>query len=231
MEKYDLSKVMFNVFSLPFEVKILERFPRLAFYPEFNEPVAIDRNKIIRYIIAVYDRNGLALYEPNMPKRKNIAADIAGFVRDKEGNHKKQIKEIMDGNDPVVNAMIIRYVKLHRSPKYAALVGMIEAFYKILAKMVAGEDLSTADVKTFREFELEIQERSSDIFGGDKSGELIRQLQEDVELEKIELRPEDIAKRIKAGLPVVDINPYDGWVPSKMRLVARKETEDKEGDY
>ena len=223
---------MFDVFSLPSTVVILNKFPKLAIFPEFVAPVKSDRNKIIRYIVAVYDKRGLRVYEQNVPKRKRMAAELAGWLPNDKGEFPPAVKEIIEGKSKTVNRMIVRYCKLHKSPRYAALVGMEETFYSILDRMVDSDtETKSTEYTMFKQLENEIEDRAAEFLNGDSNREIIQQVYEDIELERLELRPEDIAKKIKAGKAPVDVDPYEGYSPEKLRLIIAQEEEDSEGTY
>jgi hypothetical protein len=223
MEQYDLRGCMFDVFSLPVGVVILNKFPKLAIFPEFKVPVRTDRNKLLKYIIAVYDKRGLRVYEQNLPKRKRMAAELAGWIPDAKGEFTPAIKAIIEGKDKSVNKMIVRYCKIHKSPRYAALVGMEETFYSILERMVDGSDMKAADISTFKSFETEIEDRATEFLNGDSTREIVQQVYEDIELEQLELRPEDIAKKLKSGKSPVDFDPYEGYTAEELRLIVDRE--------
>lgn len=231
MEQYDLKGCMFDVFSLPAGISILNRFPKLAIFPEFSEPVKIDRNKIIKYIIAVYDKRGMRVYEQNLPKRKRLSAELAGWAPNEKGEFQTAVKEIIEGKSKTVNRMIVRYCKMHKSPRYAALVGMEEIYYGMLDKMVDGGEMKSTDISTFRTLEIEIEDRAAEFLNGDTTREIIQQVYEDIELERLELRPEDVAKKLKAGKAPVDYDPYEGYSPDKLRLIIAQEEEDSEGSH
>jgi len=214
---YTFKGLMYDVFSGPKNVDLRKRFPDFNDYPEFTTPIRGDFNEVIRYIVAVYDRRGLRIYEENLNKRKKIAAELIGWKMT-DGKFRKMHQEIMDGKDRVVNAMIIRFLKLHRSVEYATLVAYEEAYFNMLSKMMT-EDISKSDHETFMKIEQEVIKRSADFFNGDTNKGLQNDLIEAIELDKLEFRPEDIARKLREGKEPVDYNPYEKWKPSKMKVI------------
>lgn len=219
MDHYVFKGLLFPVFDYPEGTKLLERFPQLAQWPEFKTPTRHDINKVIRYIVAMYDKNGICVYESNGFKRKKLSAEIAGWKPDKDGDFRGPVKEMMEGMDVPVNLMIIRYCKLQRSTRYSTLVGMREVYYSILGKMLNHEDVNTKESQMFEDYEKKIDLRSMEFLNGDVSEEIREDLYQTIEYEKLELRPEDIAEKIKEGKLPVKVFPYgEDYEVGKIRL-------------
>jgi hypothetical protein len=208
MDHYVFKGLLFPVFDYPETTKLLERFPQLAQWPEFKTPTRHDINKVIRYIVCMYDKNGICVYETNGFKRKRISAELAGWKPDKDGDFRGPVKEMMDGYDEPVNLMIIRYCKLQRSARYSTLVGIREVYYSILEKMIRHDDISAKESQMFEDYEKKIDIRAMEFLNGDMGEEIREDMYQAIEYEKLELRPEDIAEKIKEGKLPVKVFPY-----------------------
>ncbi len=226
MEKdYVFKGLMFDVFSGPKDSNLMQRFPQLSLYPEFREAEKMQIlkiNDVIRYIVAVYDKRGLRVYEESIQKRKKIACEMVGW-KNANGTIKSSAQDAMDGKNIAVNRMIIRYMKIHKNIKYTSLVALEESYFNLVAKMMDPEAIKSADHTLFKNLESDIEQRVTEFFSGDSSKSLYGDLIDEIEMDKLELRPEDIAKRIRDGVEIVDYNPYGTWKPDKMRLVTGNE--------
>jgi len=111
---------------------------------------------------------------------------------------------------------------MHKSVRYASLVAKEEAYFTMLERMMGVDDLKKADNDLFNSLEADIESRITEFLQGDTNKSLTSELIDEIEFEKLELRPEDVAKRIRDGVDVVTYNPYEDWKPEKMRLVVEK---------
>ena len=219
MDHYVFKNLLFPVFDYPEGANLLERFPQLKQWREFTVPTRHDINKVIRYIVAMYDKNGVAVYESNGFKRKKISAELAGWKPDKDGDFRGAVKEMLDGKDVPINLMIIRYCKLQRSARYSTLVGMREVYYSILNKMLNHDDISVKESQMFEDYEKKIDIRAMEFLNGDVNEEVREDLFQAIEYEKLELRPEDIAEKIKEGKLPIKVFPYgENYETGKIRL-------------
>jgi hypothetical protein len=220
-KEYVFKGLMIDVFSGPKNINLLTRFPILATYPEFtfakNIP-HININAAIRYVVAVYDKRGLRVYEESIQKRKKIAAELVGWRRE-DGKIEKVHLEILEGKNVAINRMVVRYLKIHKNVKYTSLVALEEAYFSSVLTMMDAATIKNADHQLFKNLESDIENRIVDFLSGDTNRNVAAELIDEIENEKLELRPEDVAKRLKDGLKLVNYNPYDGWIPSKLKLI------------
>ena len=218
-QPYIFKGLMFDVFSGDKTEDLRKRFPQFKMYPEFVDVQGTDLNSIIRYIVAVYDKKGLRVYEESIQKRKRIASELVGWKE--EDRHIRRIyQDILESKNIAVNRMVIRFLKMHKSVRYASLVAKEEAYFTMLERMMGVDDLKKADNELFNALESDIESRITEFLQGDTNKSLTSELIDEIEFEKLELRPEDVAKRIRDGAEVVEnFNPYEDWKPSKMRLV------------
>ena len=105
---------------------VLDAHPELKKYKEF----ASADDKVLRYVIYCYDK-----YSPfhrvaagDINKRKRLAMEKAGMLLSKINND-EQIQEIINGENMLVNIMIVRYIRLQSDAKFAILMAKQENYY------------------------------------------------------------------------------------------------------
>ncbi len=133
---YVFKGLLWDVFSDPMDLPLKSRFQELNTYPEFSEEnlssIRINIDAVIRYIVAVYDKRGLRVYEENLNKRKRIGAELVGWKTGANGKFAKVYEDVIMNRFQPINNMIIRYLKLQRSVEYAALVAFEEQYYSMI---------------------------------------------------------------------------------------------------
>lgn len=182
-------------------------------YDEFNTKFTKKKyHTIIKYIVLMYDINSPIrdMYSKYSEKKRN-AAMIAGFEMSK-GRFKDDIDNILIGEDEHVNRMITRYIVMHNKPLLVAFNAYNEMLYHEMEKSLHLRDAKSLDLKYTRENVDKLTERLNeiyfDIFGGQESLKLKDQLYETMEIDRIKLRPESVAKSIREGDYEVGIDPY-----------------------
>ena len=125
IKESDCKKMMFP-YHLIGDKDPLEVFPRLAKYEEFNAKIAY-RDKIIKYIILVYDPGSPLHRYDNLAQKKAVAATCAGFVHKKDVFEESVVK-MMDCRIYPINLMIIRMCRIFGDKVYSLLVAGNEAF-------------------------------------------------------------------------------------------------------
>lgn len=201
-EKEEFDGIMLPVHNIPADVDLLKKFPELNKYWEFLEEVP-DKNKVIRYIVFFYDRKTPLARIDNIPSRKVEAALLAGFELDGEV-FSEYVEEVLSCDNTIVNAMIVRYLRLNNNHKFAMLSTTTELFYRELREQLDGK----GDFKKSQAMEKEITKITEELTQGDNNSNLIQDMYQLVDMEKIGLSPEDIAERVAEGLPGVSYNPY-----------------------
>jgi len=172
-------------------------------YKEFLEETPdIDRKKLFRYIPLVYDKNSpLRTVISDIKKIKTKAAELAGFNKDDNGRFLKPVEEVILCNDRVVNAMIIRYVLEHKSAKYHEMVVLSEAHVKLSVNVL--EAPTDKDIKNFQTVGTQVDNIKQELLSGDNSSKLQEDLLHYYFEDKLQLRPEDIARKRAAKQPLV----------------------------
>jgi hypothetical protein len=197
--KSDLKNIRYDVLS---ENDYLKKYPELKRYPEFAKQSGKEFNKLFRYIACSYDKNSPLHYLGSVMKRKLEAAKIAEFDTDKDGNLTPEYENILRCGDKKVNLMIIRYCRLQGDIDFTVCMTYYEALHKQQIELL---DSTESDEKTkdlianIQTLKTHIKTYEDSILQNDTSKELTREFIEQIEMESLELRPEDIARKVKDG--------------------------------
>ncbi|MBU1067767.1 hypothetical protein KKE60_08270 [Patescibacteria group bacterium] len=199
-EKEDFDGLMFNVNELEASRSVLRTFPGLNIFKEFDKKKCkLDFNKVLKYIIYVYDKNSPLRREyVNILKRKAKALKLAGFIKDDNDVWGKDIENMILCQDKHINSMIIRFLRLHRNAKYAYLIALEENYYKMLEKMIEGK-MAPSDYQVFSKMKDEIEDEAIEILNQDDLKALKEDLYRYVDYEKLNIMPEDYAEQIASG--------------------------------
>lgn len=141
-----------QIANVPASKNLVEVFPLLHDNEEFSADLKggnTDRNKIIRYVILMYDKNSpfITKYD-DIIKRKKEVARFVGFTLSKKGVFKKAVVEIFKCENIEVNCMIIRYCRLQHSIRWTLLVAMNEDFYEDMNKMLSDKSKNQGAYKS-----------------------------------------------------------------------------------
>lgn len=207
--EYDFSKVMCNVFAVPENQQIVPLFPDIFFHPVFKkDPTPLRMNQVLRYIVAVFDVNGLRVRIPDVVKRRRVGLEVAKFKKNENGDYPEAVMEMMNGKNDQVNEMILHYVRMHKAPQYSYLMALEAGFYTLLAKTLSGESISNTEVKAMREMKEDIEAGVADFLNGEDAKKILEMTYKFLAEDSLGITPEDIAFNRQQGKPVVDVMPY-----------------------
>jgi hypothetical protein len=195
-EEYEGMKV--NVMALPMKFDFQD-IPEFKHFPEYYyETGAVPKHKVLRYIVLCYDRNSpLVQNIPEINKRKVKACEIAGInIKTVKAKGYEEAIDIVSCNNPIVNNMIIRYVRSFYSEAYSQYIVVQDAYYRELHKLQTGEIKS---LNLLNDIEDRISSLRDRIFSQDKSVNLSNDFNRYIDEEELKIRPEDIAEMIKNG--------------------------------
>jgi len=196
----DFSKLMFKVRTIPLERSLLRAFPELGKHPEFKVKFDnINKDKLIRYVIYMYDRNTpLRRKFPDILRRKVEAAKEAGFKINEVGLFEDDVEEFLRGKNDKANRMIVAYARIHKNFKYSFFITIEESFYGLMRSVIGGELKNIPDLKKAQK---ELDESMDELLSGDKNPFLVEEVLRYMETERLALRPEDIARKLKNDEP------------------------------
>jgi hypothetical protein len=200
----DFSKMMFDVSAVPQGQDLCNRFQKLGQIKEFQSYPHPDRNRVIRYVVMMYDvKSPLRDTYPDLQLRKEAALDLAGFDKNAKGDYKdEKVHLIMDMKDEEVNALIFEYLKLQNSRTWMMIVSTEEMFLeyqKLIMEPIKKKDgekekdiLAAADIKKKLREECNAMDSDLERFYKKLSGDDLQV--EEVIVKKKRSTPESIAK-------------------------------------
>lgn len=177
--------------------------PLTTVYPKLKSIVGDVDDKVLRYVVLMYDINSpLRNSYPELGKRKEFAADLAGYdlVEDDVTElfeFRVKVGEDYEPNDDLLD-MIIKYLKYQNNWVWSMIVSNEQAFYEYNRRVMMPVDgakdkdiLQAINIKTQimssqDDIYQRLQRYFKDLSGGD--GEL-----EEVLTKRKRIRPEDIA--------------------------------------
>lgn len=193
---------------------IKKNYEDLERYPEFKEKIgSLKKEKIITYIIAVYDmKSPLKREIPDWVKRKKEGMIFAGYNLDKKNNFPKSIEDVVLNLNEKVNKMIIRYIKLFNSPDYTELVTYHHIFNKMCEVSLSGMlDKPKENLQVIRDTSNFLREKEKIVFGGEETIDLKKSLYEDIDSEMNNVQVENIAQLLSGGDDLSSFSPYEGY--------------------
>lgn len=105
-----------------------QAFPDLYKIPAFkklraSKKHAADHNRLVKYIIFLYDKNTDLLdeFRTDLRARKDAAATEAGFERIKGGGWPVSLQKVMDIQDDEVYFAILAYLKMQKYPLWTEI--------------------------------------------------------------------------------------------------------------
>lgn len=146
-----------NCYFNPFHIELFETYPRLRSIVVEDDHVAADEmegetdnhirvpaEKLVRYIIALYDpKSPLIKGESNLLRRKELAASIAGFDVDKEED---LLEIVYDCKYEHVVLMIQNFLRdFVKSMEWAMLVSYESAFWEFQSRLMQPIDRGDKD--------------------------------------------------------------------------------------
>jgi len=189
----DYSKCKYDVFSVkPGLIK--KSFPVFELFDEFSQ---LD-TKIIKYIVACYDKNSPLQQLDDIMKRKIEAAKDAGYTPDKSQHFPDEVEDMMLCRNKKVNKAIVRYCHLQSDMRWAFYVSAMENFYtNTVSNVLTGQLSMISKAKGIIE---ELETMSTEILM-DNNQKLINELENIAVEDYIErvkrLRPETVAYEVQ----------------------------------
>lgn len=186
---------------------VITAFPELK--KIFNDYSGEYREFVFRYIIAYYNPKSPIRLESDIIKRKREAALKAGFEFNSKGRFPKFVEDLLVGNISGVDKMVVDYCFLVGSIDFTLLATYEHGLYIEMINMMSGQGINKDSIKKIKEIQSEIDSLQSKILAKDNMMKtLLDALYNVTDRIRLELRPEDIAKKLKKGEKPVNVNPY-----------------------
>ena len=175
-------------------------------YPKLKQIVGSVDDKMLRYVLLMYDQQSpLREYYPELGKRKNFAASIAGYDLDKDDVTELFDFKIKNEEDEYVPCeamleLIMKYLKYQNNWIWSMIISNEQAFYEFNQRVMMPVDgsrdkdiLQAVNIKTqIMQSQDDIAQRLKKYFrelsGGDE------QLEDSI-IKRKRLSPESQAKR------------------------------------
>ena len=222
----DTSKFLYDP-KKPSELKRLrEESPEFAELPTLEgDRVRLDQDALNRYVVLMYDKESQLRREyPKIRQRKAAAAQYAGFNLNKKREFRREVEQMLIGQIPEVNRMIVKYVLKYNDPDQLALEMYYEMYQRQVALMLQGI-ADPSDYKKIHEvsekLRTSIAELSEKTLGGQDEASIIKELYADLENLRESMMPEYIADKLAKG-EELGYNPYGGYEPEPLKLVQQE---------
>ena len=209
-----------------YDPKNPESYQRLLKFKEFKEDLSFNKDKLIQYIILMYDMDNedVRTEYPFYPQRKREICRMVKLGRaSKDGKMGEVLENMLIGLVPEVNAMIVKYLSLFNKPEVIMLSAYWEIFIELSKRQFSGQfDKNQVDyIKKLKE---DIDALTEGIFRGKDETELRAELYKSLKDQTLGIKPEDIADRISKGEDPLDgFNAYEpGYKPEKMKFLGDK---------
>ncbi len=192
----DFNRLMIDVHNADMSKPFVKQFHQLQIYSEFSKPIPknIDRNKLIKWIVYVYDK-----HSPYRDKYKNVTQRKVQAMLDVgydiEGDRFAfEVEDILQGKNTNVCDMIISYIKLHCDAEYSHLILLEAMYFQIYAEVLKGTTQKIVELEKTKEA---YSNAIHTVMMNDKDKGLLEALYKSINNDKVKLRPEDIAKSIR----------------------------------
>jgi hypothetical protein len=201
----EFQQMMYNAERVPEGSLVTSFYKDLGKIKEFKASAGegIDDNKVMLYVLCMYDKSSPYRKKfADVLKRKIEVAHDVGFETEAGGNFIPLVEDFLRGKNEKVNKKICAYVRMHRNYKYAYLVAMDESYYTLMLQIIGGDTKKITDAKNAQE---ELEGTLLEILNEDNNPTLKDEFLRYMENERLELRPEDIAKKMQAGEAPISI--------------------------
>jgi hypothetical protein len=194
------SSMMVDSYNIKPKQDLRKLFPGVFNFKEYYEELNdVDVTKFLRFIPMCYDKNSpLRQHFTEMNRLKIKAADLAGFIRQEDGRFLSNVEEVLAGNNEVANRMIIRYVVQHKNSLYTRYVVYQELYEIEMQKLRSGEK-GVAKISEFDTLGDNLDKIRQELFSQDNNQKLLADFTQFYFEDKLLLRPEDIAEKLRKG--------------------------------
>lgn len=214
MNKEDFDRCIVNPFDLLKSDNPIEEYPVFKTYKAFSYelPTSVFINRVLAYIVCVYDKNSPFQTHDNIIRIKSDAAELCKFPRASNTDVKyyKEYMDIISCSNKEINEMIICYCRIQGSFEWTELVTYRDKFFNMTLQLQNTTDATEektiiANIKSIKTIYKDVY---NDFLSGDKNKTLESTAIDAIEMEILGLRPEDIALSYQNGKDPVNIQPY-----------------------
>jgi hypothetical protein len=201
----EYQSMMFDPSRVPDGTDILKFFKELGKIREFKASAGegIDNDKVNRYVILMYDAKSpyRGKYHDVLKRKIEIVHDLEFKTLD-DGNFEPPIEDMLRGKNEIVNKKIVQFVRMHRSFKYSYLVAIESSYYNLMLEIIGGDTKKLGVAKELRD---DLESSLLELLNQDNNADLKDEMLRYIEDERLQLRPEDIAKKLQNGEPPITL--------------------------
>jgi hypothetical protein len=192
---------------------ILQAFPdlgKLEGLKNIQSPhCGVNQDVLLKYMILMYDP-GSPIIDPELMSRKSMCAIEAGMPRAKNGKFTQGAEKLIMLEDEAFLNLVMDFVTTFHSATYSKLVAFTQFYDGILRGMMGGSIDKDKGIKKIEEIDT-LERNINDMQARmlrDNTPILVDALYTRIAADRLQLRPENIAEKIKEKEPPVDIKPY-----------------------
>jgi hypothetical protein len=181
-----------------------------AYYVGDNHKSIQNKKKeILKYIIYVYDKfTPLKDRVPDLVDRKYQACLLAGFKINSDGTFDEPVIDMIAGKVDAINASIAKYLTLSFDPDHMLITRAWDMYTIEISRSWHKHRGDEATVKVLERLNKIIKDKTKDILGGDDAYKIKRHFYKALEVHKLEIRPENMARLIQSK--EIDLqSPYE----------------------
>jgi len=201
----EFQNMRYNVEKVPEGTSVTQYYKELGKIREFRNSAGegIDNDKVNRFVLLMYDQKSpyRAKYHDILKRKVEVAHDLE-FTTIEDGTFESPIEDLLRGKNNIVNRKIVQFVRMHRSFKYTYLVSIESAYYNLMLEIIGGDTKNIIKAKDLRD---DLEESLLELLNADNNPFLKDEVLRYMEDERLELRPEDIAKKLQNGEKPIEI--------------------------
>ena len=195
----EFAGMMYSPARVPEGESLFKIYPDLKKYKIFTKSPGPELNNdmVMIWILCMYDKSTpyRGKFRDVLRRKAEIAHDV-GFESQPSGIFEDPVEDFMRGNNKIVNEKVVEFVRMHRSFKYAYLVGIENSYYNLLLEVMNGNTKRIPDLRGVQE---ELEETMLQLLNEDDNPYIKDAVLRYVEEERLMLRPEDIARKKASG--------------------------------
>jgi len=197
----EYSQMRYDPTKVPEGSDILKFYKDLSKVKEFrlNPGEGLDNTMVMQYVMCMYDAHSPYRTKfTDVLKRKIEVAHDCKFKMQDNGTFESVVEDFLVGKNDVVNKKVVQYVTLHKSYKYAFQISIEAAYFDLMVSIQKGE----ADSKTLTklaELRDELENNLMELLSQDNNPYVKDMMLQYLEDERLQLRPEDIARKMQNG--------------------------------
>ena len=203
-----------------YDPKDRESYQKLLRFKEFQEDIPLNKDKIIQYIILMYDMSNddVRTEYPYYPQRKRELCRLVKLTRGEKMG--ESLENMLIGLMPEVNAMIVKYLSLFNNPELIMLSAYWEIFIELNKRQFSGQ-FDKNQIDYIKKINEDINHLTERLFRGKEETELRAELYKSLKDQTLGIKPEEIAEKISKGEdPLGDYTPYgNDYKPEPLKFL------------